>query len=106
MKTQCFKLVFTFFQKKGQGGNDQKGHFCLTKGHFSQIKGHILIDKRAISFLLAILCIYYRLVFTFLFERGRAYLSKKALTTNKKGTKGQSCSMKDLVISLIAFFSF
>ena len=44
-------IVFTFFQKKkGQGGNDQKGHFCSTKGHF-------LIDKRVLSPDLAILCI-------------------------------------------------
>ena len=46
------------FSKKGQGENNQKGHF--------------LIDNKALSSPLAILCIYYRLVFIFLFKRGRA----------------------------------
>ena len=41
------------FSRKGQGGNDQKGHFCQTKGHF-------LIDKRALFSPLANLSIYYR----------------------------------------------
>ena len=72
-------LVFAFFQKKKkrQGGNDQKGHF-------SWIKGHFLMDKRALSSPLVILCIYYKLVLIFLFKRaGRIY--KKRHFLEEKG---------------------
>ena len=48
-----------------------------------------MIDKRALSSPLSILCTYYRLEFIFLFKRDRAYLSKKALTSKKKGTLGK-----------------
>ena len=60
-------VVFTFFQKKVRVGMIKKDTFVKQKDTF-------FIDKRALSSPLPILCIYYRLVFTFLFKIGRVSL--------------------------------
>ena len=60
-----------------------------------------MIDKRALSSPLPILCIYYRLVFTFLFKKSRAHLSKKTDSTKKRVC---SCNIQNMITSLIKCF--